>query len=76
MHDQEQQHAENQKKLDNLIKSVENLIKAVEMINKRLDPIWEAFQSWKTLGRWGKTLLWVVGGLLGIWVAIKSIFSK
>lgn len=59
------QHADNQH---------EELLELIREINNKLDPIWETYRAWETIGRWGKAFLYVAGAVLGIMIAAKQLF--
>lgn len=53
----------------------EELISLIEGINLKLNPIYETYQAWQTIGRWGKAFLWVAGAVLGVLIALKQLFK-
>lgn len=53
----------------------EEIMKEIREINMKLNPIYETYQAWLTLGKWGKTVLYVAGAILGLIIAWKQIFK-
>ena len=47
----------------------------IKAINHKLDPIYDTYVAWLTLGKWGKTVLYLSGAILGLIVAWKKIFK-
>ena len=54
----------------------QEILDKIEEINNKLEPIYQTYQAWLTLGTWGKTILYIAGAVLGLVVAWKNIFSK
>lgn len=53
----------------------DELLDEIRAINIKLDPIYETYQAWLTLGKWGKTFIYLIGAVLGLIVAWKQIFN-
>lgn len=53
----------------------EEIMSEIRQINLKLDPIYDTYKAWLTLGKWGKTVLYVAGAVLGLIVAWKQIFK-
>lgn len=58
-----------------LLKKIQEIGEKVEAINDRLNPIYDTYNAWLTLGRWGKIVLYVAGAVLGLVVAWRNVFK-
>lgn len=53
----------------------QEILARIQEINDRLEPIYQTYQAWLTLGKWGKTVLYIAGAVLGLIVAWKQVFN-
>lgn len=58
-----------------LLRRIGEIAEQVEAINERLNPIYDTYNAWLTLGRWGKIVLYVAGAVLGLVVAWRNVFK-
>lgn len=58
----------------------QEIMDAIKEINKKLNPIYETYQVWLHVGRWGKAIIYTIAGILAAivsWYQIwKEIFKK
>ena len=53
----------------------QEIMAEIKAINDKLEPIYQTYQAWLTLGTWGKTVLYVAGAVLGLIIAWRNIFK-
>jgi len=51
----------------------EEILRELAAINKKLDPIYEAYNAVSILGTWAKYILYIVATVLGIILAARQV---
>jgi len=58
-----------------LLRKIEEISEKMELMDEKLNPIYDTYSAWLTLGRWGKMVLYLAGAILGLVVAWRNIFK-
>lgn len=58
-----------------LLRKIGEISEKIEVMDEKLNPIYDTYNAWLTLGRWGKIILYLAGAILGLVVAWKQIFK-